>query len=68
LFFLSVKCDELQAAADSFSRALEVAEELEDESAQSAIKRAMEEVNSRIVKGVQDEEREDDGGKAAYVH
>ncbi|KAK7113348.1 hypothetical protein V1264_012649 [Littorina saxatilis] len=55
-----VKCQELQAAADSFDRALEIAEELKDSSAQTAIKKALEEVNNRIVQGVQDGGEEDD--------
>ncbi|XP_076458744.1 outer dynein arm-docking complex subunit 4-like isoform X2 [Babylonia areolata] len=58
-----VKCNELQAAADSFERAKEIAEELKDSSAQTAIKKALEEVNSRIVQGVQDEDKEGTEGE-----
>lgn len=53
-----MKCDELQAAADSFERAQELAEELKDSSAQAAIKKALEEVNGRIVQGVQDDDKD----------
>ena len=72
---VSVKCDELQAAADSFERALEIAEELKDTSAQMAIKKALEEVNGRIVQGVQDDDKDrpegedhDDGRRSVTSH
>lgn len=72
---LSVKCGELQSAADSFERALEIAEELKDSSAQAAIKKALEEVNDRIVQGVQDDDKDrpegdndDDGRRSVTSH
>lgn len=60
-----VKCNDLQSAVDSFERGLELAEELKDKSAQAAIKRALEEVNGRIVQGEQDdtENQDDDDGQ-----
>lgn len=51
-----VKCGEYDAASDSFTQALELAEEQEDKAAQAAIKKALEEVNERIVKGGQGED------------
>ncbi|XP_067687289.1 outer dynein arm-docking complex subunit 4-like isoform X2 [Haliotis asinina] len=58
-----VKCNELQAAADSFERALEMAEAQQDSAAEQAIKKALEDVNAKIVKGVQDEPEEDANDK-----
>nr|KAG5713745.1 hypothetical protein BaRGS_024372 [Batillaria attramentaria] len=62
-----VKCDDLQSAVDSFERGLEIAEELKDKSAQAAIKRALEEVNARIVQGekADGEDGVDDGRRSA---
>ncbi|XP_046581289.1 outer dynein arm-docking complex subunit 4-like isoform X2 [Haliotis rubra] len=54
-----VKCNELQAAADSFERALEMAEAQQDSAAEQAIKKALEDVNDKIVRGVKDEPEED---------
>ena len=46
--FLSVKCGELEASSETFTRALELAEDQNDMSAQAAIKKALDEVNSGI--------------------
>ncbi|GFO25847.1 tetratricopeptide repeat protein 25 [Plakobranchus ocellatus] len=54
-----VKCGEYDAASDSFTQALELAEDQDDKAAQTAIKKALEEVNERIVKGGQGEEDDD---------
>ncbi|XP_071101077.1 outer dynein arm-docking complex subunit 4-like [Haliotis cracherodii] len=54
-----VKCNEFQAAADSFERALEMAEAQQDSAAEQAIKKALEDVNDKIVRGVKDEPDED---------
>ncbi|RUS85830.1 hypothetical protein EGW08_006382 [Elysia chlorotica] len=58
-----VKCGEYDAASDSFTQALELAEDQDDKAAQSAIKKALEEVNERIVKGGQgdDDDKSQDG-------
>lgn len=61
---LSAKCKELQAAADSFERALEIAEKLKDKSAQSAIHVALDEINACIVKGVCEDGDEKDQEEA----
>ncbi|XP_061189173.1 outer dynein arm-docking complex subunit 4-like isoform X5 [Saccostrea echinata] len=59
-----VKLGDLQSAAESFERSLELAKKLNDGPAEAAIKKAMEEVNNRIVQGVKegDEKDEDDKG------
>jgi len=46
-----VKCGELEAASETFTKALDLAEAQNDDSAQTAIKKALEEVNERIVQG-----------------
>ena len=46
------KLGELTAALQSFERSLELAKLLEDEDCQAVIKKAMEEINSRIVEGI----------------
>ncbi|XP_025086327.1 tetratricopeptide repeat protein 25-like isoform X4 [Pomacea canaliculata] len=55
-----VKCEKLEAAVDSFERAKEIAEELKDHSAEMAIKKALEEVKSRIVEGERSKTKVDD--------
>lgn len=54
-----MKLGDNQAAADSFEKSLELARRLNDAPAEEAIKRALEEVNDKIVKGVK--EGEDEG-------
>ena len=54
---LLAKQGELQAALQSFERALELARLLEDQESQTLIKKALEELNSRIV-----DEMKSDGG------
>ncbi|KAL3855274.1 hypothetical protein ACJMK2_014490 [Sinanodonta woodiana] len=54
-----VKLGDYQAAADSFEKSLEMAKKQEDKDAENAIKRALEEVNARIVKGVKDDDDEE---------
>ncbi|XP_055874374.1 outer dynein arm-docking complex subunit 4-like isoform X1 [Biomphalaria glabrata] len=44
-----VKCEELEAASDSFTLALELAEQQNDKAAQNAIKKALQDVNDKIV-------------------
>ncbi|KAJ8320840.1 hypothetical protein KUTeg_002427 [Tegillarca granosa] len=56
-----VKCGDLQAAAESFERSLDMAKKTNDSAAENAIKRALEEVNDKIVRGVKDgDEQEED--------
>ncbi len=61
-----VKCGDLQAALDSFEKSLDMAKLQGDELAESAIKKAIADVNKKIVRGVKesgeqdDEEEEDD--------
>lgn len=55
-----MKCEKLEAAVDSFERAKEIAEELKDHSAEMAIKKALEEVKSRIVEGERSKTKVDD--------
>lgn len=58
-----MKLGDLQSAAESFERSSELAKKLNDAPAEAAIKKAMEEVNNRIVQGVKDgDEKEDDKG------
>ena len=47
------KLGDLQAALQSFERSLELAVLLEDSESQSLIKRAMEDINSRIASEIQ---------------
>ncbi|XP_063412405.1 outer dynein arm-docking complex subunit 4-like isoform X5 [Mytilus trossulus] len=54
-----VKNGELQAAASSFEESLQIAKDLEDNVAEQAIKKALDEVNGKIVRGEGDEEDED---------
>lgn len=51
-----VKLGELEAASETFTKALDLAEDQNDTSAQTAIKKALEEVNERIVQGGNAEE------------
>ncbi|VDI22714.1 Hypothetical predicted protein [Mytilus galloprovincialis] len=54
-----VKNGELQAAASSFEESLQIAKDLEDNVAEQAIKKALDEVNGKIVRGEGDDEDED---------
>lgn len=56
---VSVKNGELQAAASSFEESLQIAKDLEDNVAEQAIKKALDEVNGKIVRGEGDDEDED---------
>nr|XP_022322324.1 tetratricopeptide repeat protein 25-like isoform X5 [Crassostrea virginica] len=61
-----VKLGDLQSAAESFERSLDIAKKLNDGPAESAIKKAMEEVNSRIVQGVKEgDDKDDDDDKGS---
>lgn len=55
-----VKNGELQAAASSFEESLEVAKALGDNVAEQAIRKALDEVNAKIVKGESDEVEDTD--------
>ncbi|XP_052079857.1 outer dynein arm-docking complex subunit 4-like isoform X9 [Mytilus californianus] len=55
-----VKNGELQAAASSFEESLQIAKDLEDNVAEQAIKKALDEVNGKIVRGEGDDEEEPD--------
>lgn len=48
---LAVKLGELQDALQSFEKALELAKILEDDAAENAISKAVNDVNDRIAKG-----------------
>lgn len=62
----TVKLGDLQSAAESFERSLDIAKKLNDGPAESAIKKAMEEVNSRIVQGVKEgDDKDDDDDKGS---
>jgi len=64
-----VKCGELEASSETFTRALELAEDQNDMSAQAAIKKALDEVNDRIVQGGgqtdEEKEAENDNSKSS---
>ena len=60
MLIISVKSNDLQSASDNFERALELAEQLDDSSAEKAIRKALEEVNDKIVRGVKDDDDDDD--------
>eukprot|EP00105_Crassostrea_gigas_P014176 XP_011430751.1 PREDICTED: tetratricopeptide repeat protein 25 isoform X4 [Crassostrea gigas] len=55
-----VKLGDLQSASESFERSLDIAKKLNDGPAEAAIKKAMEEVNNRIVQGVKEGDGKDD--------
>ncbi|PIK43821.1 putative tetratricopeptide repeat protein 25 isoform X2 [Apostichopus japonicus] len=54
-----VKLGDLQEAIESFERSLEMAKVQGDEPAQSAISKALEELNERIVQGLKEREKKD---------
>ena len=58
--WIAVKLGELQEALDSFEKALEMAKGQNDTAAEAAIKKALEDVNNRIVRGVKEGEVEED--------
>ena len=62
-FILTVKNGELQAAASSFEESLQIAKDLQDNIAEQAIKKALEEVNAKIVRGEGDEEEDERSDK-----
>ena len=51
LFFFVVKLGDLQDALQSFEKALELAKILEDDAAENAISKAINDVNNRIAQG-----------------
>lgn len=57
---VTVKLGDLQSASESFERSLDIAKKLNDGPAEAAIKKAMEEVNNRIVQGVKEGDGKDD--------
>ncbi|XP_071822237.1 outer dynein arm-docking complex subunit 4-like isoform X3 [Apostichopus japonicus] len=58
-----VKLGDLQEAIESFERSLEMAKVQGDEPAQSAISKALEELNERIVQGLKEREKKDEDKK-----
>ena len=56
----SVKNGELQAAASSFEESLEIAKALGDNVAEHAIRKALDEVNQKIVRGEDDDEEDEE--------
>lgn len=54
-----MKLGDLQEAIESFERSLEMAKVQGDEPAQSAISKALEELNERIVQGLKEREKKD---------
>ncbi|XP_060553247.1 outer dynein arm-docking complex subunit 4-like isoform X7 [Ruditapes philippinarum] len=55
-----VKLGDYQSAADSFEKSLELARQQKDEAAEQAITKALDEVNDKIVRGVKEEEGEEE--------
>ncbi|KAL4217492.1 hypothetical protein ACF0H5_023941 [Mactra antiquata] len=55
-----VKLCDYQAAADSFEKALELARRQNDDAAEQAITKALDEVNEKIVKGVKEGEEQNE--------
>ena len=51
---------ELQSAVQSFERSLELAKVLDDEASQEAIKKALDEVNTKIVGEIKQENNNDE--------
>ena len=51
IFFTVVKLGDLQDALQSFEKALELAKILEDDAAENAISKAINDVNDRIAQG-----------------
>ena len=66
LSLFSVKLGDYQAAADSFEKSLELARRQNDTAAEDAIRRALNEVNEKIVKGVK--EGDGDGKRLCSFH
>ena len=50
-----MKCGELEASIDTFEKALDMARLQGDKQAENAIKKALDEVNKKIVRGIKDE-------------
>ena len=69
--FISVKLGELSAALQSFEKALEMAKLQNDDAAQAAIKKAIDEVNSKLADEASKGEKGEDGesfyNKVDYV-
>lgn len=55
-----MKNGDLQAAASSFEESLEIAKALGDNVAEQAIRKALDEVNEKIVRGEGDDEEEEE--------
>ena len=62
----AVKLGDLQSALDQFEKSLEMARTQKDGAAESAIRKAIEEVNGRIVNGVKTEK--DSGDNSEHPH
>ena len=60
---LAVKLGDLQAALDQFENSLDMAKVQGDKAAESAIKKAIEDINSRIVGGSTEEETQQQSGE-----
>jgi len=58
-----VKLGDLQAALEAFEKSLEMAKLQEDKKAENAIKKAIKEVNQKIVKSMKDGEKKDGDDK-----
>ena len=58
----TAKLGELQSAVQSFERSLELAQVLDDELSQEAIKKALDEVNLRIAGEIKQENENMDSG------
>lgn len=63
-----VKLGDYQAATESFERSLEMAKVQGDTAAETAIKKALEDVNERIVKGLKGDDEEGYGGGEEKTH
>ena len=62
----TVKLHELQAALDSFERALDMAKVQGDEAAEAAIKKAIDDVNAKIVRDIK-EDKDDKAGECVTL-
>jgi hypothetical protein len=63
---LAVKLGELQEALDSFEKALDMAKLQSDSAAEAAIKKAIEDVNHRIVTGIREKDDKTSGGYTSF--
>ena len=66
-FHVAVKCGDYQEALDSFEKALDMARLQNDKQAESAIKKALEDVNKKIVKGIKEDGKYNCGNCGKWI-